>query len=849
LSGTLYDVAVGSVSNPTGTLPPNPLEIKVGRHATIGGVIETLPLACPDYPISESFKLWDFDTFCGTGIINIRWVTGEIVCAGLEHLGVMKIELSADSSGINLTPTYPPDQGGVFRSSVTTSCGRLGMADKCLGDDNYAFDVSVTEHLPWTVRWRRLYEDWTLDEQVQIGNYSIIVSGIGDSGIANGSAGNILWEKLIENFSYNLIEPANSFTPISRTKYLGILPTSDPAWNNFTLYSSFESAVTNSGCYWFAVLHKETASIKSANYNSGYDWTLLNSSDEFYGVDSNGNITFSEKVPTKAYAERQKIHIFKYCPNGCYLTDETDVAISGSNSYLYSGVNVGTYVNYVFENRKTQCSYDSKGNRQCTTLDPDTYCDCSKKILNAKYIGDGACSFDYADNVSTLSFIDGTTGCYVAGIEACLIKKGFWDNDMLVNNDYDFLGGGGALCEYQTLNEEVFSCSSDTLTITSSGCEEYCGYCLLTNIVVDLTGGATIRYPLDYALGLYNSGILPGSLSMGWTVYDGSSYIATFEEYAADPGSYSVSSEAVLLDGFPLAGFASCDALECEIRRIMDYYGEQYVELGYPITWLSNTANIDGEGCGPSGIIEQVAAADNKTTCELLNSTYNDYTIVWQPGSCCGTKFFQILPNTNLINKFEFEPICIDYSTECPICTEDTIFSGTLTLNMLDLCREPDPSLYSLNVGEIEYVSLADCGQCTFAGLNIYDITDANSYDTDLEISEWGVPIDIDRPCNEEYVNKDTFTLWFPARYGNRAVPIISGVWYDTSVYGSQDIFKITTQNSPTEMRQWVCANLRFASKNGSGGSAVLTYNWPYNDLYWSYCSASTDVPINLVPC
>jgi hypothetical protein len=411
------------------------------------------------------------------------------------------------------------------------------------------------------------------------------------------------------------------------------------------------------------------------------------------------------------------------------------------------------------------------------------------------------------------------------------------------------LGGGGALCEYQTLNEEVFSCSSDTLTITSSGCEEYCGYCILTNIVVDLIGGATIRYPLDYAVGLYNSGILPGSLSAGWFIYDYGYYIATIEEYAADPGSYSVSSGAYLVDGFPMASYDSCNELECEIRRVMDYYGEPYVELGYPIMWSSNNigGGGGGEGCGPSGIIEQVAAADNKTTCELLNSTYNDYTIVWQPGSCCGTKFFQILPNTNLIDTFG--PICIDYSKECPICTEDTIFSGTLTLYMLDLCREPDPSLYSLNVGEIEYVSLADCGQCTFAGLNIYDITDANSYDTNLRISEWGVPIDIDRPCNNEYLTKDTFTLWFPARYGNSAVPIISGVWYDTSVYGSQDIFKITTQNSPEEMRQWVCANLRFASKNGSGGSAVLTYNWPYNDLYWSYCSASTDVPINLVPC
>lgn len=352
---------------------------------------------------------------------------------------------------------------------------------------------------------------------------------------------------------------------------------------------------------------------------------------------------------------------------------------------------------------------------------------------------------------------------------------------------------------------------------------------------------------MDYALGLYNSGTLPASLSGGWLVYDDGSYIATIEEYAADPDSYSVSSEAVTSDGFPLT-VGNCGELECEMKRITDYYGEQYVELGSPITWTSDTG-ISGEGCGPTGIIEQVVAANNKTTCELLNSTYSDYSIAWYPGSCLGIIPFSELLTTNINLIDTFGPICIDYSKECPICTEDTIFSGTLSLQMLDICREPDPSLYSLNVGEIEYVSLADCGQCTFAGLNIYDITDANPYDTDLKISEWGVPIDIDRPCNEEYVNKDTFTLWFPARYGNLAVPIISGVWYDTSVYGSQDIFKITTQNSPEKMRQWVCANLRFASKNGSGGSAVLTYNWPYNDLYWSYCSASTDVPINLVPC
>jgi len=247
--------------------------------------------------------------------------------------------------------------------------------------------------------------------------------------------------------------------------------------------------------------------------------------------------------------------------------------------------------------------------------------------------------------------------------------------------------------------------------------------------------------------------------------------------------------------------------------------------LGEPPAWIIN-------------LIEQIHETDYALGCNQLIAQYSGFDITWDEDA------YRNFNCKGLFN--DLGELCLG----CLTCSSGYIgtIQNPFNISFVENCREPDPTLYTLDTGEIEYVTLSTCGQCTFGGLNVYDITDASGYQTDLAESEWGVPIDIDRPCNEAYVEKETFSLYFSARYGDRAVPVISGIWYDTSVYGNQDIFLITRQNSPEELRNWTCRYLRFASKTGSGGSATLNFSWPYNDLYWSYCTG-TDVPINLVPC
>ena len=200
--------------------------------------------------------------------------------------------------------------------------------------------------------------------------------------------------------------------------------------------------------------------------------------------------------------------------------------------------------------------------------------------------------------------------------------------------------------------------------------------------------------------------------------------------------------------------------------------------------------------------------------------------------------------------------------TRCPNITVPCASGETLSipidvgLNFGVSCREAEATFYGMSmVDDIEFVSLSTCGSCSYAGLNVLPIGSVNSYSTDLTESEWGVPIDIDRPCNEEedsagYPGKTSFTLYYAGqRWAGGAVPAISGVWYDTSGAGVDDRFIITVQPTSDALRRWTCKNLRFAAiKSGSGATAELDFRWPYNDLYWSYC-AGTDIPLNLVPC
>ena len=256
-------------------------------------------------------------------------------------------------------------------------------------------------------------------------------------------------------------------------------------------------------------------------------------------------------------------------------------------------------------------------------------------------------------------------------------------------------------------------------------------------------------------------------------------------------------------------------------------------------------------------ILDEIHETDYEKGCEELQLLYpvdnaaNPY-IVWTTGvydaiSCEGVS-----------------PWNCDTSdeTKCPEVIAPCASGETLSipidigLNFGVSCREAEATFYGMSmVDDIEFVSLSTCGSCSYAGLNVLSIGSVSSYSTDLTESEWGVPIDIDRPCNVAeddagYPGKTSFTLYYAGqRWAGGAVPVISGVWYDTSSAGVDDRFIITVQPTSDALRKWTCKNLRFAAiKSGSGATAELDFRWPYNDLYWSYC-AGTDIPLNLVPC
>lgn len=784
----LIDAAVGSVAHPSGDFPPSPLELQVGRRGRTGIMWhDTPPLMCFDRQGGYPIIFWS--TLCaGTGIIadQAYWNEGEIAKIIFQDVYYSSPISSISSSGIILKEL-----------SIEGSVECTGLF----------VEYFLNQLLPWRVRWRRLYEDWTLDEGATtgpIGKIELTAYSIGMSGIANGISGWDYWNNIVMNITGSGRLIPEEYDPGNSSYYQGIIPIDDPAWNNFTLHTSFLNELTSSGCYWFPYMQKISRTIPANKYAiDNTTWTLENSSDAFYGT-INDEIYIKNNINAKLYAEKVRIDIIKYCPSGCTMEIVTDTAISGVNNYVYSGVTVGTYLDYGFLHRKSQLSYTSSNEAIIsTTYDPDTYCDCSPPFDSNPYLV-GTTSTECSSFADTLwgggSFFGGT--CYFNNASICAIKKGFARDDIYLNSNN---------CNPST-EYDISACNNE-LTITESGCTEYCGDCLLGNMEIYINVVCDCVDPFTGEI---------------------------------DPNPGTTCGTVV----------GQTDCSQCDIDYFVsalegtssDYIWKNCVAYDFQHNIHLKDGNIDfiiSSTCGSgTGIINAVNAAGTQTECSGVASTYSNYYIEWNPGDCCGTNFYNITSNTAPILD-ELGPPCFNYSKYCPVCSSNITFSGTIQIDMIDICRTPDPTAYAFSVGEIEYVTLANCGECDLTGFTIHELSDANHYETSLIGSEWGVPIDIDQPCNSDYINKDTFTLYFSARYGNRAVPVVSGVWYDTSVFGSTDLFRITTQNSPQRLRQWVCSNLRFATKNGS----ALVYNWPYNDLYWSYCDASTDVPINLVPC
>ena len=82
-------------------------------------------------------------------------------------------------------------------------------------------------------------------------------------------------------------------------------------------------------------------------------------------------------------------------------------------------------------------------------------------------------------------------------------------------------------------------------------------------------------------------------------------------------------------------------------------------------------------------------------------------------------------------------------------------------------------------------------------------------------------------------------------------VPVIDKVAYDTT--SLTDAVKIITLDTRNEVRNWVCNHLKFATITTpanwtSNPSAALTFDWPYNDLYFTRGCPEGD-SVNLVPC
>ena len=293
-------------------------------------------------------------------------------------------------------------------------------------------------------------------------------------------------------------------------------------------------------------------------------------------------------------------------------------------------------------------------------------------------------------------------------------------------------------------------------------------------------------------------------------------------------------------------------------------YGQAWVQW-YPHLLGLDARNYGGNrsddaisGLPPEDIcdvLDLIHETDNEKGCSELESIYGS-GVVWTSGAydaidCGGSPPWDCGDGGFTKKCPDIPRICSTGSLNVPV---------EIGLNFTVSCREVDTSFYSLSPTEdIKFETLSTYSpSCNTAGLNLLSINSVNSYATDLTEEEWGVTIDIDRPYssnegieayNNDFPGKTTFSLWYAAqRWGNRAVPVISGVWYDASAAGVNDRYLITRQPSADALRDWTCRNLRFASKTGTGASSVLSFSWPFNDLYFGYCSG-TDIPINLVPC
>jgi hypothetical protein len=197
----------------------------------------------------------------------------------------------------------------------------------------------------------------------------------------------------------------------------------------------------------------------------------------------------------------------------------------------------------------------------------------------------------------------------------------------------------------------------------------------------------------------------------------------------------------------------------------------------------------------------------------------------------------------------------------------------TFNLAFEPSCRLPDSAIF--------------CGNCFSPELyNVIDLFSRDKYPLANPFPEGcsGVPIDIDVVCGRPYGESDRngnepiaggVTMYLGA---NGIVPVIDSIAYDvislpTAPAGKINVFKIITLSTRDEIRDWTCRHLRFATpKVGlfpptSGGSPTggssssggvlsvdrtvdetLTFNWPFNDLYFSQGCPGGDT-VNLVPC
>lgn len=165
-------------------------------------------------------------------------------------------------------------------------------------------------------------------------------------------------------------------------------------------------------------------------------------------------------------------------------------------------------------------------------------------------------------------------------------------------------------------------------------------------------------------------------------------------------------------------------------------------------------------------------------------------------------------------------------------------------------CREPETTQF-----------------CNCLDLELYNVIDVKTL-TSYEVSPEpggcnGKPIDINVVCGSSGPDLtgdqdvDGGVTMYYSPYPN-TVPVIDNIAYDTTNLppapaGKVNVLEIRSALTRNEIRFWVCDHLKFATitnatKWPSDPDAALTFNWPFNDLYFEPgCSGGETV--NLVPC